>query len=95
MTSPNLSKRDPWPGLSSDGFSNYFEDRRLGRETRAAFLGNLHPVNPHAEFTAATWFEIGVETEFVLDERRHTGGAGLIVSNHAVADADAAHQLVL
>ena len=78
-------------GLLGDGFSNGFEDRRLGRETSAAFLGDLHPVNPYGEFAAATRFEIGVKTELVLDERRHTGSAGFVISNHAEPDLDPCH----
>src|SRR5262245_10050547 len=70
------------------------DDRGLRRKSRAALLGNLPTVEPDREFTTATRLDIGVEMERVLDERRHTGGAREVVSDLAVTDADAAHQLV-
>lgn len=82
---------DAEAGLISDRFSNGFEDRRLGWETSAAFLGYLHPVDPHGEFAAPTRFEIGAQPEVVLDERRHTGSAGFVISNHAEPDLDPCH----
>ncbi len=65
-----------------------FDDFGLGGEASTSFLGDLSIVEPYGELTSAAWFQIGLEIELVFDQRRHTGGARLVVSNHAVADLD-------
>ena len=81
----------PFGLLGRDGFRNGVEERRLGREPGAGFFRHLHPVDPDGKLTAPARFQIGIEIELALDERRHTGGAGFVVSDDAIADRDPCH----
>ena len=47
--------------------------------------------DPYRELTAPALDDVGVDPGFLLDERRHTGRAGTIVSDLAVSNADALH----
>ena len=46
------------------------------------------PIEQHLELTALAAHERGVEALLALDLGRQTGGAGKIVSHHAVADLE-------
>ena len=63
---------------------------QLGNPVRV-FSATFIAVHPHAELAAAAGLEIGVDAGVLLDERRHTGGAGQVISNHAVTDLDPCH----
>lgn len=86
---------DSGRAVGRDGLGDGLDDGLLRGESGAGLFRDLRAVHPDGELAAAAGFEIGIEVERFLDERRHTGGARQVVSDLAVANADAAHQLVL
>jgi hypothetical protein len=58
-------------------------------------LGDELIIDPDAEFPSLAFDEVSLDADFLLDERRHTGSARLVVSNVTVADADALHRSFL
>ena len=61
-----------------------------GKPSRVFFATTLPPT-PHGELTAVAGGHVDVEAELGLDQGRHTGGTGLVVSGDAVADGDVGH----
>jgi hypothetical protein len=62
-------------------------------ESATGLLGDLDAVDPDGELAASTRARDRRRAERVLDERRHTGGAGLVISNHAITNLDPCHQV--
>ena len=48
-------------------------------------------IDPYRELTTPALDELGVDPSLLLDERRHTGRAGTVISNLAVSNTDALH----
>ena len=48
-------------------------------------------VEPHGELAAIAHDLVGLEAERLIDERRHTGGAGSVISDLAVANPNTCH----
>src|SRR5215210_2926709 len=70
-------------------FRHCFHDSFFRRKSAARLLGHLRTVDPDRELPSGTGFELDLELERLLDERRHTGSARLVVSHYAVTDLDA------
>lgn len=85
--------RCPLPG--GQALLNGPEDFFIGRKSQRCLLRGQVLANPDRKFAASAFKQLRFEAGFVLDERRRTGGSGVIVSNLAVADANAGHRFLL
>ena len=79
------------PAALLRGVVNGSHDVFVGR----LFAGDLLRIDPHGEFAAIADNEIRLDADGLLDCRRHTGGAGSVVSKLAVSDHDRGHHMLL
>ena len=50
-------------------------------------------IDRYGELAATTLDDLGVDPGSLLDERRHTGRTGTVISNLAVSNTDALHAI--
>jgi hypothetical protein len=81
------------PSSTREGLPNRGQSFILRREPERVLPRNHLLTNPHRELASPALYQFRVDTGFLLDERRHTGGARVIVSNLAISDADAVHEV--
>jgi hypothetical protein len=81
------------PSTACQGLLNRGHSFVLRRETERVLPRNDLLSNPHGKLAPSAFYQFRVDTGFLLDERRHTGGARVIVSNLAISDADALHEV--
>lgn len=68
------------------------QDLLIFRKVAPVFLSHDLVLDPHAKLTAITRNEVYFgQSEFLLEQVRHTGGSWQVVSNDAVANSDAFH----
>jgi hypothetical protein len=90
LTLPALRPR-AHPKRSSDGrYGLFVRWKPAGILRRHGLL-----TDPHRELTTAAHNEFGFNPGLRFDERSHTGRAGQVVSNLAVTNADALHEILL
>jgi hypothetical protein len=82
---------DALPSPGGQALLNCSEDFFIGRKSQRCLLRGQVLANPDREFAPSTLNQLRFEAGYVLDARRRTGGSGVIVSNLAVADANAGH----
>jgi hypothetical protein len=80
----------PAERLFQGGFHR-FDDGELTGKAGAGLLDDFVSVNPDTELAAPAGLEFGVLVQLFLDKRRHTGGAGQVVSNDAITNLDMGH----
>ena len=71
--------------------TNSFQYLLVLRKAKPAFPCNDLLVNPDRKLAAISRNQIGLYTKFSFEQLRHTGGAGQIVSNDAVAYGNRLH----
>ena len=63
------------------------------RKTLRILLCDPLLANPHGEFAPAAFDDFRFGPDLLLDVRRHTGGARLIISDPTESNADALHKI--
>ena len=81
------------PSTACQGLLNRGQSLVLRREPDRVLPRNHLLADPHGKLAPPAFYQFRVNTGFLLDERRHTGCARVIVSNLAISDADAVHQV--
>jgi hypothetical protein len=76
-----------------EGLENRGQGFVILREPGRVLPRNQILSHPHGELASPAFHQLGVDPGFLLDERRHTGSARMVVSNHAISDADALHEV--
>ncbi len=60
----------------------------LREATDVVLAPDQRAVNVHVKDSAGAFDHLRIDAEFILDRLRQTGGRGVIVSLHAILDAD-------
>jgi hypothetical protein len=81
------------PSTACQGLLNRGHSFVLLREPERVLPRNQLLSNPHGKLASPAFYEFRGDPGFLLDERRHTGGTRVIVSNLAISDADALHEV--
>jgi len=73
-------------GLQASDLVEYFIVLR--KPAYVVLVPNLRAVHVYVEDPAGAFDHLRIDAELILDRLRQTGGRGVIVSLHAVLDAD-------
>jgi hypothetical protein len=77
--------------IAPQGLPNGSERFLLRREPEGVLLRNEVLPHPHRKLTSLAFYQFRLDPDLFRDERCHTGGAGEIISDFAVSNANALH----